>query len=71
MGHLQIECAPHCAEGYHEKVYNLTGVNDNFDIPVNPDLLINTGVEHIDESATKLFRFIRENLQPWQVSRSC
>jgi len=58
-------------EGNHDKVYNLTGVNDNFDIPVNPDLLINTGVEHIDESATKLFRFIRENLQPWQVSRSC
>ena len=48
-------------EGHSEKVYNLTGINDSFEIPSNPDLLINTGVYDVEESANKLYNFIIRN----------
>jgi adenylylsulfate kinase len=48
-------------EGHPEKVNNLTGVNDNFEIPFSPDLYINTSKENVDESANKLFNFIVHN----------
>jgi len=41
-----------------EKVSNLTGINDQFDIPNNPDLYINTALKSIEESAEELFCFI-------------
>jgi len=41
-----------------EKIYNLTGINDPFDIPANPDLIINTNKETIETSSQKLVHFI-------------
>jgi adenylylsulfate kinase len=45
-------------EGHPEKIYNLTGVNDPFEEPLNPDLVIHTNKEPEYESANKLFSFI-------------
>lgn len=45
-------------EGHSEKIYNLTGVNDPFEEPQNPDLVIHTNRETVTESAGKLFSFI-------------
>jgi adenylylsulfate kinase len=43
------------------KITNLSGVNDPFEIPDNPDLLIETDKESITESTQKLIRFIELN----------
>jgi adenylylsulfate kinase len=51
------------AEGHPDKIYNLTGVNDPFDIPASPDLVIQTHKESVDESVEKLAKFILSNLQ--------
>ena len=48
-------------EGHPEKINNLTGVNDPFEAPAAPDLLIQTGKETIEESVNKLVEFIRRN----------
>jgi len=45
-------------DGHPEKIHNLTGVNDPFEIPAQPDLIIHSDQESIDESANKLLRFI-------------
>lgn len=45
-------------EGHPEKVNNLTGVNDPFDVPQNPDLVIKSDTEPAEESARKLMSFI-------------
>ncbi len=44
-----------------DKVKNLTGINDGFDVPANPDLHLDTGVQSIDECANQLFDFILRN----------
>jgi adenylylsulfate kinase len=43
------------------KIRNLTGVNDPFEVPPSPDLVIETDVLSIEESAAKLVAFIEEN----------
>jgi adenylylsulfate kinase len=48
-------------EGHPEKIMNLTGINDRFDVPENPDLYINTGMKEIEESALEFFNFIMEH----------
>jgi adenylylsulfate kinase len=48
-------------DDHPDKVFNLTGVNDNFDIPLNPDLYINTGILSIKESTCKLYDFVVNN----------
>lgn len=45
-----------------EKINNLTGVNDVYEIPLKPDLVIDTGNEPIEESAQKLYDFIQQYL---------
>jgi adenylylsulfate kinase len=47
-----------------DKITNLTGINDQFDIPLNPDLYINTGEKSLHECANNLYQFIlfNENL---------
>jgi adenylylsulfate kinase len=45
-------------DGHPEKINNLTGVNDVYEPPTNPQLVINTASEQPDISAEKLFRFI-------------
>ncbi|MFN3849090.1 MAG: adenylyl-sulfate kinase [Spirosomataceae bacterium] len=43
------------------KVYNLTGVSDSFDVPDSPDLAIETTTEQVEESVGKLLEFILNN----------
>ena len=46
-----------------EKLDNLTGVNDVFEVPQNADLIIKTDAETEAESSAKLLRFILENIK--------
>jgi adenylylsulfate kinase len=45
-----------------DKINNLTGINDTFEIPENPDLIINTNEDDITESKNKLLKFIYEKI---------
>lgn len=45
-------------DGHPEKIHNLTGINDTYEIPENPDLIINTNQLSIAESTQCLLRFI-------------
>jgi adenylylsulfate kinase len=45
-----------------QKITNLTGVNDVYELPVMPHLQIDTGSEEEAESAEKLYRFILMHL---------
>ena len=46
------------------KINNLTGINDTFEIPKNPDLIINTKENDIYEAKNKLVNFIYEKMHP-------
>jgi adenylylsulfate kinase len=48
-------------EGHPKKLNNLSGINDPFEIPVAPDLIIETDKETIEESGKKLVDFIDLN----------
>ena len=48
-------------EGHHEKLNNLSGVNDPFEIPVDPDLTIETDKEAVEECSKKLIDYIDFN----------
>jgi len=48
--------------GHPDKINNLTGINDPFDIPAHPDLYINTGKKREGACAAALFSFIMEHL---------
>lgn len=50
-------------ENHPEKINNLTGVNDPYEIPINPDLRINTHLEPEQESIEILYSFILEEIQ--------
>jgi adenylylsulfate kinase len=50
-------------KNHPEKIDNLSGVNDPFEIPQNPDLVIKTDKESIGASAQKLFEFILSVIQ--------
>ena len=41
-----------------DKLFNLTGVNDTYEAPTAPDLIINTAEESLSEAAHKLIQFI-------------
>lgn len=49
-------------EGHPDRIGNLTGINDPFDIPASPDLYINTALQEVEESAGRLFHFITSEL---------
>ena len=51
-------------DGHPDKINNLTGVNDPFEIPPNADLTIKTADETTDESTAKLLNFILEHISP-------
>ncbi|RPA67759.1 adenylyl-sulfate kinase [Cyclobacteriaceae bacterium YHN15] len=50
-------------EDHPEKISNLTGVNDPFEIPSNPDLTIRTDMETEGKSIETLCAFILEKIQ--------
>lgn len=45
-------------DGHPEKIYNFTGISDPFEIPAEPDLVINSHFESVEESTEKLAEFI-------------
>lgn len=49
-------------DGHADKITNLTGVNDPFEIPQKPDLIIYSGWETVDESCNKLVEFILQSI---------
>ncbi len=50
-------------EGHPERISNLTGVNDPFDRPTNPDLHLCTSFKRKETCARELFSFIMQNLK--------
>jgi adenylylsulfate kinase len=45
-------------DDHPEKISNLSGINDPFEIPSHPDLIIKTDKESIEASSQKLLQFI-------------
>jgi adenylylsulfate kinase len=43
-----------------DKLTNLTGINDTFNVPTHPDLYINTDLHTIDDCAHRIARFIQQ-----------
>ena len=48
-------------DDHPDKVKNLTGINDGFDVPANPDLHLHTDVQNTEECADQLCHFILHN----------
>lgn len=48
--------------GHPERINNLTGVNDSYDIPIKADLVIYTHSEDLETSSVRLFAFILDHL---------
>jgi adenylylsulfate kinase len=49
-------------EGHPDKLLNLTGINDQFDVPYDADLYINTSQSTIEQSTSLLVYYIINNL---------
>jgi len=49
-------------ENHPDKLSNLTGINDDYDQPLNCDLVINTHIETTEDSGDALCGFIMENI---------
>jgi adenylylsulfate kinase len=49
-------------EGHLNRINNLSGVNDPFEVPPNPDLIIETDRETVFESSQKLIKYIELNM---------
>lgn len=45
-------------DNHPEKLFNLTGVNDTYEIPVAPDLVIDTGTEPAHQSVQRFYEFL-------------
>ena len=48
-------------DNHSDKIHNLTGINDPFETPNNPDLIIHTDKESIEASAERIVKFIKTN----------
>ena len=49
-------------DGHPDKIYNLTGINDPFEIPTEPDLTLHTHLEDEHASTQKFAEFILRHL---------
>jgi len=49
-------------ESHLEKINNLTGVNDIYEIPKNADLIVDTAIESIEQSVEKVLNYILETI---------
>lgn len=52
----------HLPDGHPDKIYNLTGVNDTFEVPEQADLVIETDVLSLEESLECLHKYLEEVL---------
>jgi len=50
-------------DDHPEKIKTLSGVNDPYETPVNPDLVIDTGIESEEDSISMLVEFIIEEIK--------
>jgi len=48
-------------ETHTDKIHNLTGINDPFEIPEKPDLIIDTSKDDVIKSTESLVQFIQAN----------
>ena len=44
------------------EIKNYTGIDSPYEAPVNPELIINTDKETLDESASKILNYLQENI---------
>tara|TARA_R100000152_G_C6759479_1_gene183423 strand:+ start:998 stop:1528 length:531 start_codon:yes stop_codon:yes gene_type:complete len=49
-------------DNHPEKINNLTGISDPFEKPPEPDLVLNTDIETVKDSANRLKKFIKNNI---------
>ncbi|TWV97948.1 adenylyl-sulfate kinase [Chitinophaga pinensis] len=49
-------------DDHPEKIHNLTGLNDTFDIPLSPDLIIDTGHTNAGEALAAAVAFLNQLL---------
>ena len=49
-------------EGHPDRVSNLTGINDPFEVPECPDLYINTSRLNIRQSVDEIYTFVVRNI---------
>lgn len=49
-------------DNHPDKIFNLTGINDTYESPVNFDLQLNTHLETLEQSVTKLVDFVNKQL---------
>lgn len=45
-------------DDHPDKLHNLTGVNDTYEVPLAPDLVIDTSVETAEQSVQKFYDFL-------------
>ena len=50
-------------DSHPDKIKNLTGINDPFDMPANPDLIVKTDTGSIADATKKLAEFILDNFR--------
>jgi len=55
-------------DGHPDKVYNLTGVNQVFEAPKDPDLCVKTDCEPLDKSIDRLYRFIAKTIRKEELN---
>ena len=55
--------------GHPDKLNNLTGVNDPFETPINPDLVVHTDQEDVESSAYQIYHFILKTIETPLPSR--
>ena len=48
--------------GHPDKISNLTGINDPFETPENPDLYINTSRQTIGQCVDEVYAFVMQNI---------
>lgn len=50
-------------QNHPDHLPNLTGINDVFEMPLRPDLVLNTSLENLEESSEKLVTYILKCLE--------
>ena len=46
-----------------KKIKNITGINSPYDVPINPDIHIDTESLNVDEAVTKIIEFLKKDFK--------